>query len=805
MNDNMIKKYDEFEENLKNIFDSKEVKSIYYLIDGSYKKELDTYIKNLRGNKNPKKNFISSPKILNSFEEVMKHLNQNEKIYILERNLIYLINPKCNLKNCKIVSILAGKGKLIIYFGDKNDKNAFLLFKNKNSNKNKLELNRNNIYIINKDTKNKYQFYKNICNQEFNFNQINDKNYDYIFPFNHFNFNNQKIIKYQNNGKKNELKFSKIKSDNINNSSQNKTSIPRPIKNKEQNYQTYSSVGKRKSNYENSKSNYHYESNKIAQKINKYNANPISKKLTNNILDEYKKKSLLSKLKLKENEKKQIETKIQNLMKEKYTIEKEIKGIKEELEEFDAHYKEMTSSKLSGIDSTLLNSKGSTNISNVFKEKDSSKQIRNNSMVQRNSASIGKRYSTENEIKNEQNLNNPKIIPKNNEENYTKFQLARAKKKKKMQSNRIPHNISIKNLPNPSTNILQYVKKELPNYINSIIYCLSQIEDLTKYFFSNECNENISNNNNSKLSFQYYELNNGIWLTQNGEKKYWPNDFMTELFEMSKEYWLPYKSYNPNDIHYFIVFILEQMHRELKKNINVKKEVEYDQYDQNNIVKYIDDFKEESSIISKLFFGFKETTEECLNCNKKANLENKILSYNYEMFNCLVFPLDEIKNEINSNNVTIIDCFNYIQKTQLFTGDKRNYCNKCEQVYDSNFTTKIYEFPEVLILVFVRNKESGNNVKLDFEEKLNINDLKSEVGINTLIVFQKQIYNLCGVISYKEEKIINNYISSCKSPVDNTWYRYTDSEVTPIRDVQNDIIDYETPYVLFYKKDKLKI
>jgi len=132
-------------------------------------------------------------------------------------------------------------------------------------------------------------------------------------------------------------------------------------------------------------------------------------------------------------------------MKEKYTIEKEIKGIKEELEEFDAHYKEMTSSKLSGIDSTLLNSKGSTNISNVFKEKDSSKQIRNNSMVQRNSASIGKRYSTENEIKNEQNLNNPKIIPKNNEENYTKFQLARAKKKKKMQSNRIPHKISIKN------------------------------------------------------------------------------------------------------------------------------------------------------------------------------------------------------------------------------------------------------------------------------------------------------------------------------------------------------------------------
>jgi len=802
MNDNMIKKYDEFEESLKNIFDNKEEESIYYLIDGSYKKELDTYINNLRGNKKPKKNFISSPKILNSFEEVMKHLNQNEKIYILERNLIYLINPKCNLKNCKIVSILAGKGKLIIYFGDKNDKNAFLLFKNKNSNKNKLELNRNNIYIINKDTKNKYQFYKNICNQEFDFNQINDKNYNYIFSFNNFNFNNQKIIKYQNDGKKNQLKFSKINSDNINNSSQNRTAIPREIKNKEQSYQAYSSVQKRKSNYENSKSNYHYESSKIVQKVNKYNANPISKKLTHNISDQNKKSSLLSKLKYKEKKKKQIETDIQNLEKRMQSLEKEIKGIKEELKEFGVHYKEISSSNLSGIDSALLNSRGSTNISNAFKEKDSSKQIRNNSMVQRNNASFRKRYSTENEIKNEQNLNNCKIIPKNHEENYTKLQLALAEEKKKKKSNRIPHNISIKKLPNPSTKILEYVKIELPNYINSIIYCLSQIEDLTKYFF-----DEYKENNNLKLSSEYYNLNNELWLTQNGEQKYWPNDFMTELFKMSKEYWLPYKSNNPNDIHYFIVFILEQLHRELKKNINIKKEVEYDQYDQNNIVKYIDDFKEESSIISKLFFGFKETTEECLNCNKKANLDNKILSYNYEMFNCLVFPLDEIKNEINSNNVTIIDCFNYIQKTQLFTGDKRNYCDKCEQVYDSNFTTKIYEFPEVLILVFVRNKESGNNVKLDFEEKLNINDLKSEVDVNTLIVFQKQIYNLCGVISfsYEEGKIINNYISSCKSPVDNTWYRYTDSEVTPIRDVQNDIIDYETPYVLFYKKDKLKI
>ena len=189
---------------------------------------------------------------------------------------------------------------------------------------------------------------------------------------------------------------------------------------------------------------------------------------------------------------------------------------------------------------------------------------------------------------------------------------------------------------------------------------------MTNYFLTGNCIQTILKNEHSDLSLEYDYLIHGLWPTKNNDNKFWPNTFMAEMNKMSKEYGLPYESNDPNDIHYFIVFILEQLHRELKssKNRNNKrKEVQYNQYDKNNIIKYIDDFKEESSIISKLFLGFKETTEECLNCNNNVNLENKIICYNYEMFNCLVFPLDGIKNEINSNNVTIADCFNYIQKT----------------------------------------------------------------------------------------------------------------------------------------------
>ena len=45
-----------------------------------------------------------------------------------------------------------------------------------------------------------------------------------------------------------------------------------------------------------------------------------------------------------------------------------------------------------------------------------------------------------------------------------------------------------------------------------------------------------------------------------------------------------------------------------------------------------------------------------------------------------------------------------------------------------------------------------------------------------------------------------HFIASCKSPVDNKWYRYNDSNVSPISNIKKDVIDFGTPYILFYHK-----
>lgn len=782
-----IKEYDEFEENIKKKFDNINDKTIYFslLIEESSMKELKNFINNLRKNKNPNQKLNSFPKIINNFEDAINHLKNNKKINIINIRVINLIYPNFDLSINKRVTLLGGNGKLIIYFDDKNDTNnmnyinAFLLFKKNALINNKVELNKDNLYIIHKKSKIRYQFYVDIIKNQFDSNKIN-KNYDYIFPFKDFNNQISQI-----DGKKNIPKYEKTKkitgSYKGNSQSIYKTVIPK----------NYQKNGKGQNpNFSLEKEISYFKSTKV---IGKNPADKIKKKFNNK--EDLKRNDLLRKKEKLNDLIKQNELEIQKLTNKNLKYQEQINIINEQLKE-NGLYQRISSSNLSRFSSVISNS---TKKYNSISEYSSDKQIRNN-LVTKFTTSSEKSNKIKNDNSNEYNQDSGcKIFPKNPNNKYTELKILDVIKRNRIKSKKIPQGLSIEAFQNPTLIILNYVKIKLPSYIRPILYCLSQIDDLTNYFFKDDFSQNIENNEDAKLSLEYYFLNYGLW-PKNNEKEFWPNDFMKELFEMSKEYGLPNESNDPSDIQYFIVFILEQLHRELKpknKNNN-QKEVQYNQFDKSDIIKCIDEFKEEDSIISKLFFGFKETTEKCLNCNDKY-LDPKILCYNYEMFNCLVFPLDKIASEMNSNNVTINDCFNYIQQTELFTGDKRNYCNNCEQIYDSNFTTKIYELPEVLTLVFVRNKENEKNVKLDFKEEIDICDLKSERDASN-----RKNYYLCGVISYKriKESINIDYIASCRSPVDKNWYRYSDKEVTPIKDVQNDIFDYETPYVLFYKKDK---
>ena len=354
-------------------------------------------------------------------------------------------------------------------------------------------------------------------------------------------------------------------------------------------------------------------------------------------------------------------------------------------------------------------------------------------------------------------------------------------------------------------------------FMNATLQCLSQTKGLTNYFLKEGNYNKIINNNiaisnpkDYQLSPLYYELIRNLWKSD-GPKYYAPYNFMKRVNDMNPLF----KNGEAGDAKDFIIFILEQMHKELNKPLklkNINETTTINQYDKNiTFMNFFNEFTKSTSIISDLFYGFNETTNICLYCKNCYGGVNYPICYNYGIFNLLIFPLEEIKNMKNKNNlmnlcnlyqgptntVNIDDCFIYNQKTDLFTGENKNYCNLCKQLGESHYTSKIYISPNILILILNRGKGNMFKVKMDFQTTIDI----------TNYVIQKDkpriIYNLYAVITHLGQSGPNaHFVATCKSPVDGIWYRYNDAIVEPIKDFFADVYNYGTPYILFYEKVK---
>ena len=152
----------------------------------------------------------------------------------------------------------------------------------------------------------------------------------------------------------------------------------------------------------------------------------------------------------------------------------------------------------------------------------------------------------------------------------------------------------------------------------------------------------------------------------------------------------------------------------------------------------------------------------------------------------------------NNNRVSLYECFYYNQKTETFTGQNQNYCNICKQLSDSLYTCRIFSSPNILVLILNRGKDNICNVKLDFSEEI---DIAQFVQLKETSQLK---YNIYGVITHIGQSGPNaHFIASCKSPIDDKWYRYNDAIVSKVTNVQKEVIEFGTPYILFYQKNEL--
>jgi ubiquitin C-terminal hydrolase len=353
-------------------------------------------------------------------------------------------------------------------------------------------------------------------------------------------------------------------------------------------------------------------------------------------------------------------------------------------------------------------------------------------------------------------------------------------------------------------------------YINALLQCLNQTEPLINYFLSEEGSSKVYKNNiftknpsSHMLSPSFHETINNLWDKNNNNKLYSPIYFHQKLMEMNKLF----KLNKPNDSKDLLKFILKQLHKELnikeKKilNNNIKKEFSFDQYDR---VKTFNIFLKEftnnnCSIISNNFFGITEINIQCLNCKdffiNQGIMINPIL-YDFKIYNVLNFPLEEVRkmkkdienrkdDEVNNDKINIYDCFEYYQTHK----NLNIFCKRCNQTNECIITTKLFNAPNILVLILNRGKGNIYNVKLDYYE---------EIEISKYIQFKqkKVIYKLYAVLTHLGKSGEDgHFISSCKNLIDHLWYKYNDSSIIKVNDIKKEVFDFGTPYILFYEKE----
>jgi ubiquitin C-terminal hydrolase len=279
---------------------------------------------------------------------------------------------------------------------------------------------------------------------------------------------------------------------------------------------------------------------------------------------------------------------------------------------------------------------------------------------------------------------------------------------------------------------------------------------LTDFFFSNqwknELNKRYEYNN---FANQWNRLLNGLW-EENCTIS--PNSLFRLMIKISKEKNLPFgfSSYKQNDIHEFIIFVLDILHESFGYSLENPK---------NTLEEF---YKNKYSKIIDLFYGETETVILDINTNKK-------LSSNTQPTCFFLLPIP------NKVDITLKDCINLYLEEELLDGENKWYNEKNKNYILAKKKIKIKTCPKILILCLSRFTNNGNKIN-------------NEITVTESLQFNKKKYSLYGICNHMGSSSGGHYIAQCKN--NNEWYRFNDGLVTKINNLN---LSASSIYCLFYR------
>ena len=346
------------------------------------------------------------------------------------------------------------------------------------------------------------------------------------------------------------------------------------------------------------------------------------------------------------------------------------------------------------------------------------------------------------------------------------------------------------------------------SYINSAIQCLSNTIPLTNYFLNDKNKEKIINNNISiknpdapQLSPSYLNIIINLWNNNNHLNYFSPSDFIQNIRNSNSEF----EKEEENDVGRLIIFILESLDAELNNNYNknIENKNEILLSNNKNEIKnlFYDELSNNNSIIYDTFFGgVCEISRECKKCQEQDDTKKTIpdktyKTYEYQKLNYLVFQIKDIFAFAQSNDkkesIDIYDCLNYFKNPVLIEGDNSHKCPNCNQISPYLLTSTLNTVQNNLLVLLNRDFQKEKDIKFKIDQIVDVTGYVNEE--------KKIIYNLYGIICLSNNDV--HYVAFCRNPIDKMWYKYNDTIIEPVNDLENDVIGFGIPVALFYQME----
>ena len=274
-------------------------------------------------------------------------------------------------------------------------------------------------------------------------------------------------------------------------------------------------------------------------------------------------------------------------------------------------------------------------------------------------------------------------------------------------------------------------------YINSVLQCLSNCFQFTKYFLSNLYLNDINTDdklNKGKISKFYKKFLKNLW------KKNLDNvnsDIFRELFTINNSNLL--EKYEQNDASEFLIFFLDNLHNDLNRvnnneYIKLREKLENETESQASLRWWKNHLRRNDSIIVDLFHGQIRNRISCNEC--------KYNSVIYDPF--MILPLNIPQGKINIS----FKYFGYNFGDYHEFNISLNKDNKC-----NNYKQKIFD---IINNYFNDDKKSNkNNKKKKINKKKNKNENhKNSIGDkNDLIPQETNINSIELLLLTKDKKI----------------------------------------------------